>query len=75
MPQLFASVCVLVHAPAHAVSPVTQTREHEPDEQTVPAPQTVPQWPQLALSLVGSWQALAHSSCGLGQAHDPLLHT
>jgi hypothetical protein len=50
-PQLLGSNAVLVHIAPHELSPLPQLIWHDPAEQTRPAPQAVPQAPQLALSV------------------------
>jgi hypothetical protein len=59
VPQLFGSVCVLVHAPLHAASPVGQT--HASAVQVWPAAQAMPQLPQSFVSVCRFTQALAQS--------------
>ena len=64
-PQLFASVDRLVHAPLQLVSPPEHPQD--PFEPTVPPLHTVPQPPQLLLSLVMSRQLSEHRASPAGQ--------
>jgi hypothetical protein len=72
-PQLDESELRLTQRPLQFVRPVRQPLMQLPWLQKVPAPQTLPQLPQLLSSFEGSMQALLQKSCPVGQAQLPLL--
>ena len=72
-PQLDPSSWMLTHVPLHRVVPPLHEREQTPVLQTCPAPQALPQVPQLERSL----DLLVHvlpqrSGATAGQVHAPL---
>lgn len=74
-PQLLGSPCVLVHTPPQRWPLLKHT--HWPIWQVVPPLQTMPQAPQLALSVCSSTQAAPHCVCPVVQleVHLPLAQS
>ena len=59
--------------PWHEVSPDAQPRMHAPLTQSLPAPQSVPQPPQLRGSVMSATQRAPHEASPVGHTHAPAV--